>query len=103
MLPADAVLEEMTLSRIISSGHSRVPIHQPGSRSVEFVHTATLKQYALPVCMHCHLRHDVQYRSLPCICLSVSMVLAYDACCNADLWLNSSILATTCTDDKPQA
>ena len=34
MLPADAVLEEVTLGKIISSGHSRVPIHQPGNRSV---------------------------------------------------------------------
>ena len=33
MLPSDAILEEVTLSKIISSGHSRVPIHQPGNRS----------------------------------------------------------------------
>ncbi len=33
MLPSDAVLEEATLGKIISSGHSRVPIHQPGNRS----------------------------------------------------------------------
>ncbi|KAL0054729.1 hypothetical protein WJX82_001540 [Trebouxia sp. C0006] len=32
MLPSDAVLEEATLGKIISSGHSRVPIHHPGNR-----------------------------------------------------------------------
>ena len=32
MLPSDAVLEEMTLGRIISSGHSRVPIYLPDNR-----------------------------------------------------------------------
>ncbi|KAA6425546.1 MAG: hypothetical protein FRX49_04443 [Trebouxia sp. A1-2] len=32
MLPSDAILEEVTLGKIISSGHSRVPIHHPGNR-----------------------------------------------------------------------
>lgn len=34
MLPADAILEEATLGKIISSGHSRVPIYHPDNRYV---------------------------------------------------------------------
>ena len=32
MLPVDAVLTEDVLSKILSSGHSRVPVHRAGSR-----------------------------------------------------------------------
>lgn len=32
MLPADAVLDEDTLTLIVSKGHSRIPIHRPGTR-----------------------------------------------------------------------
>lgn len=32
MLPTDAVLSEQLLSQILASGHSRIPVHRPGSR-----------------------------------------------------------------------
>ena len=32
MLPTDAVLDEQLLSRILASGHSRIPVHRPGAR-----------------------------------------------------------------------
>lgn len=32
MLPADAVLDESTLTAILASGHSRIPVHKPGNR-----------------------------------------------------------------------
>ena len=34
MLPYDAELNEETLRRVLSSGHSRVPVHAPGNRQV---------------------------------------------------------------------
>ncbi|KAL4430835.1 hypothetical protein ABPG75_006091 [Micractinium tetrahymenae] len=33
MLPSDAVLNEETLTAIMASGHSRIPVHRPGDRS----------------------------------------------------------------------
>jgi len=32
MVPGDAVLDEATLGSILASGHSRIPVHKPGSR-----------------------------------------------------------------------
>ena len=32
MLPSDTVLDEPALRRILSSGHSRVPVHAPGNK-----------------------------------------------------------------------
>ena len=32
MLPADAILNIDTLSELLASGHSRVPVHVPGNR-----------------------------------------------------------------------
>ncbi|GAB4817855.1 hypothetical protein N2152v2_004901 [Parachlorella kessleri] len=32
MLPADAALDEGTLTGILASGHSRIPVHRPGNR-----------------------------------------------------------------------
>ncbi len=32
MLPADAPLNEVTLTAILASGHSRIPIYRPGNR-----------------------------------------------------------------------
>ena len=34
MLSADAVLDEEALRGILQAGHSRVPVHRPGSRWV---------------------------------------------------------------------
>ena len=39
MLPSDALLEETTLGKIISSGHSRVPIYHPDNRYIRFLFT----------------------------------------------------------------
>lgn len=33
MVPMDAVLDEPTLTSILASGHSRVPVHRPGNRA----------------------------------------------------------------------
>lgn len=33
MLPMDATLDEVTLTGILASGHSRIPVHRPGNRS----------------------------------------------------------------------
>lgn len=33
MLPLDATLDEITLTGILASGHSRIPVHRPGNRS----------------------------------------------------------------------
>ena len=32
MLPSDTVLDDPALRRILSSGHSRVPVHAPDNR-----------------------------------------------------------------------
>jgi hypothetical protein len=34
MLPADRRLDESTLQEILVSGHSRIPLHEPGDRCV---------------------------------------------------------------------
>ena len=33
MLPLDATLDESTLTAVLASGHSRIPVHRPGNRS----------------------------------------------------------------------
>ena len=32
MLSSDALLDANTMKRVLSSGHSRVPVHRPGNR-----------------------------------------------------------------------
>ena len=36
MLSADAVVDEAVLLAILESGHSRVPVHKPGSRCAKY-------------------------------------------------------------------
>jgi metal transporter CNNM len=35
MLPADRRLDESTLQEILVSGHSRIPLHEPGDRCAQ--------------------------------------------------------------------
>ena len=64
MVAADAVLDEATMGSIVASGHSRIPVHKPGSRA-EVVGMILAKELimvdparALPVA-------SLQLRSLP--------------------------------------
>lgn len=38
MLPADATLDEDALRGLLKSGHSRIPVHRPGSRYMSACH-----------------------------------------------------------------
>lgn len=57
MLPSDAVLEESTLGKIISSGHSRVPIHHPDNRSAHQSSRLTLPALPIPKVVSLHVRY----------------------------------------------
>lgn len=37
MLASDRILDEATLQEILMSGHSRIPLHEPGDRYVSDV------------------------------------------------------------------
>lgn len=60
MLSADAILNIDTLSELLASGHSRVPVHVPGNRYVPPPHLA-------PFCLSC--------------CLCAFFMLHVSVCC----------------------
>ncbi len=56
MLSADMLLNEAALLSILESGHSRIPVHKPGNRSVDvlsliiYAHDARPSRYFFDVC-----------------------------------------------------
>ena len=56
MLPADATLDEDALRGLLQSGHSRIPVHRPGSRYMCFYHNSALYWPQPPPNCPCHAR-----------------------------------------------
>ena len=64
MLPLDATLDEGTLTGILASGHSRIPVHQPGNRG-EILGILLTKELIL-VDIHAGIKvSSMKVRSLP--------------------------------------
>ncbi|KAA6425549.1 MAG: DUF21 domain-containing protein [Trebouxia sp. A1-2] len=72
MLSADAVLDEEALRGILQAGHSRVPVHRPGSRK-EILGIVLVKELVL-IDMHAKTRvADLRIRSLPYLRADIAM------------------------------
>ncbi|DBA74258.1 hypothetical protein WJX77_000848 [Trebouxia sp. C0004] len=72
MLSADAVLDEEALRGILQAGHSRVPVHRPGSRK-EILGIVLVKELVL-IDMHAQTRvADLRIRSLPYLRADIAM------------------------------
>ena len=66
MLPMDAVLNEATLTAVLASGHSRIPVHQRGNRC-EILGILLVKELIL-VDVNAGVRvSSMKIRSLPCL------------------------------------
>jgi hypothetical protein len=64
MLPADRRLDESTLQEILVSGHSRIPLHEPGDRCV-FCTTTYLNCGSTSVVTQLHNRCQVADTRVP--------------------------------------
>lgn len=72
MLSADAVLDEEALRGILKAGHSRVPVHRPGTRK-EILGIVLVKELVL-IDMHASTRvADLRIRSLPYLRADIAM------------------------------
>lgn len=64
MLPLDATLDEKTMTSILASGHSRVPVHRPGYRSA-ILGIVLVKELILVDTSAGHRVSEMKIRSLP--------------------------------------